>query len=194
MSIQKPINENYAAIVTEIKVILPLENCDNLVHLNCFGNMVISDKSVKIGDVGIYFPLESKLSESFLKSNNLYSKPELNSDQTKKGYFKENGRIRAVKLRGHKSMGIFMPLSSLDFTNHKETLKLNDTFDMINDIKICEKFVPKFIQRVRTEGTGKKGKKVAKFNKLIDNQFSFHIDTSQLGKNIWKIKKQDIRK
>jgi hypothetical protein len=103
--IKKPINNNYCATVVEIKNIIPIDNCDNVVHTNIFGNSIIVSKDVKIGDIGLFFPLETKLSNDFLKCNNLYRKLELNIDQTKKGYFEENGRIRCVKFRGNKSEG-----------------------------------------------------------------------------------------
>ena len=113
MKLNKPKNSNYAAIVVEISKLVPLENCNNVQAAIIFGNQVIVDKSVKIGDKGIYFPLECQLSKEYLSANNLYRKKELNLDQTKAGYFEENGRIRCVKFRGNKSEGLFMPLHSL---------------------------------------------------------------------------------
>ena len=76
MVIKKPQNENYAAIVVEIKTLVTLENCDNVQAAIILGNQVIVDKSVKIGDVGLYFPLECQLSKEYLSVNNLYRKKE----------------------------------------------------------------------------------------------------------------------
>ena len=80
MKINKPKNENYAAIVVEIKTLIPLEKCDNVQAAIIMGNQVIVSKSVKIGDVGLYFPLECALSKEYLSNNNLYDKNLPNSD------------------------------------------------------------------------------------------------------------------
>lgn len=53
MKINKPKNENYSAIVVEIKTLIPLEKCDNVQGAIIMGNQVIVSKSVKIGDVGL---------------------------------------------------------------------------------------------------------------------------------------------
>lgn len=197
--IKKPINNNYCATVVEIKNIIPIENCDNVVHTNIFGNSIIVSKDVKVGDIGLFFPLETKLSNEFLKCNNLYRKQELNIDQTKKGYFEENGRIRCVKFRGNKSEGFFIPLNciyNIFMDSGKLDLnwkKIGTEFDELNDIKICEKYIPKQFN-LPSQGNGKQRNKnlVKKFNVLIDNQFRLHSDTSQLGKSIHRIKQDDI--
>jgi len=184
----KPKNENYAAVVVEIKTLLPLANCDNVQAAIIMGNQVIVDKRVQAGAIGLYFPLETQLSEPYLKANNLYRKPELNADQTQKGYFEENGRIRCVKFRGNKSEGLFMPLQSLDFTPTSfADLRLGDCFDEMDGIEICRKYV---IKKHNTPGTpgSKKDKQSKKYeSKLVENQFRFHQDTSMLYKNIHRI-------
>lgn len=101
MKFEKPKNENYCATVTEIKNIVPLDNCDNIQGTIIFGNHVIIGKDVQVGDVGIYFPPETQLSNEYLSENNLYRDATLNKDQTKKGYFEVNGRVRTAKLRGY---------------------------------------------------------------------------------------------
>jgi hypothetical protein len=76
MGLNKPKNENYAAIVVEIKTLIPISNCDNVVHAVIMGNQVVVSKDIKFGDRGLYFPLETQLSEDYLKYNNLYRKTE----------------------------------------------------------------------------------------------------------------------
>ena len=187
---KKPINENYAAIVVEIKTIVPIANCDNVVHAIIMGNQVVVGKDIKMGEIGLYFSLETQLSETYLKVNNLYRKSELNADPTQKGYFEENGRIRCVKFRQNKSEGLFMPLVSLDTLCNTDNLKPGDCFDEIDGIKICEKYV---IKKHNTPGApgSKKGKK-AKVSRIIETQFRFHDDTSMLYKNLHRINPDDI--
>ena len=183
-------NENYAATVVQINKLVPLENCDNVQAAIIMGNQVIVGKDVSVGNIGLYFPLETQLTDVYLSKNNLYRKPELNSNNTKKGYFEENGRIRCVKFRGHKSEGLFMPLESLEFiVSNYTSLKLGETFDTIDDIQICRKYV---IQ-VRTPGEPSTPKsKKSKVKRIIDTQFRFHQDTSQLYKNLHKVKPDSL--
>lgn len=184
--IKKPKNENYAATVVELKTFIDLDNCDNVKHASIFGNLVIVSKDVKEGEKGIFFTVETQLSKEYLSNNNLYRDSTLNKDPEKKEYFESNGRIKAMKFRGHKSMGLFMPLSSLDWIDHKEELKVGDTFDELNEIEICRKYtVP--VQTIRSSKETTKSKRKRKESILLENQFRFHVDTGQLGKNLHKI-------
>lgn len=191
MNLKTPINENYAGVITTITTTVKLENCDNVHHAIIFGNRVIVDKTVQIGTKGIYFPVETQLSEEYLHNNNLYRDNTKNKDIDQKGYFEESGRIKCMKFRGNKSEGLFMPLSSILFAAPVEdvaTLKERDTFDNLNGIEICCKYVPK---SSKTPGQQKLGghKLVAKkTSRIVDNQFRFHGDTAMLGKNIHRIK------
>ena len=190
-------NENYSAQIVEIKETHPLENADNIIGTSIMGNHVIVSKDTKVGDTGVFFPVESKLSADYLKFNNLYRDKTLNADQTIGGFFELNGRIRCVKLRGHKSEGLFMPLESLAYLfNLGDSIfeimglkgKVGESFDHINDIKICEKYIiPK---RYQSQGGSKKGKK-AKISRILNNQFFFHIETAQLYKNLHKVELDD---
>ena len=189
--INKPKNPNYCATVVEIKTLIPLDNCDNVQGAIIFGNQIIVGNDTKIGDVGLYFPVETQLSSEFCSSNNLYRKAELNVDPEKKGYIEENRRIRCVKFRGNKSEGFFIPLNSLDyiFSYSEGDLKVGDEFDELFGHEICTKYIVKSKSKGQYMSQGKSSKKYE--SKLIDNQFKFHIDTSQLAKNLSNIKPED---
>lgn len=191
MNIKTPINENYVATIVKINSLVQLDNCSNVVHTPIFGHLVVVSKETKAGDIGIFLPVETRLSNEYLHNNNLYRDNTKNKDADQKGYFEDNGRIRCVKFRGHKSEGLFMPLKSLLFAVPAEDLAkidLNTSFDQINGIPICEKYVPKHINTPGEPGS-RKGKVVSKKkSKLVENQFRFHGDTAMLGKNVWKIK------
>ena len=187
-------NQNYNATVVEIKTLIPLENCDNVQVTLIMGNQVVVGKNIKIGDIGLFFPVETELSEQYLSSNNLYRNKELNDDKTKVGYFEENRRIRCVKFRGNKSEGLFMPIDSLYFIYDKngEYPKIGDSFNEFNDVLICEKYILKGI-KVPITSKSKTNKKTIKLkNLLIPNQFRFHEETSQLYKNLHKIHPDDL--
>lgn len=196
MKLKAPINENYAATVVTIKNLIVLENCANVVHTSIFGNLVVVGKDTYVGEKGLYFPAETRLSDEFLHNNNLYRDNTKNKTVDEKGYFEDNGRIRCVKFRGHKSEGLFIPLGSLLFCTEAvdiAALQEGATFDQINGLTICEKYIPRTSRTPSTsQSTGKDGKKPKKVNRIVDGQFRFHSDTSQLGKNIWKVKPDSI--
>lgn len=186
-------NSNYGAVVVKIKTLLPLVSCDNVVGAQILGNQVIVGKDIKIGDIGIYFPLECQLSKEYLSVNNLYKHAELNADTTRKGYFEDNGRIKCMKFRSHKSEGLYMPLSSINFTDLKADygFHIGDEFDELNGIEICCKYVIK-ARTPGTPGSGKNKNKTLKISKLIENQFRFHQETNMLYKNLHKINPNDL--
>ena len=194
MKIKEPKNINYSAIIVEIRTLIPLEKCDNVQGAIIMGNQVVVSKNVKVGDIGLYFPLECALSKEYLSNNNLYrvhkNKPNLNIDTTLKGgYFEENGRVRCSRFLGHKSEGLFMPLESIEFIfkNTTPVLAVGDCFDELNGIPICSKYV---VKSNRTPGQPKN--RNSKFNrkyesKLVENQFRFHQNTSMLYRNLHRI-------
>lgn len=193
MKINKPKNPNYCATVVQIKRLVELVNCDNLQGAIIMGNQVIVDKSVKVGDVGLYFPLETQLSEQYLSNNNLFRHKEKNVDVEKSGYFDDNGRVRCIKLRGNKSEGVFMPLTSLEFVigDEYKSLKENTEFDELEGVEICRKYVVKV--KESNSSSKNNSKKQSKLKELmIENQFRFHEDTLMLYKNIHKIKPDDL--
>lgn len=196
MKLKEPKNINYSAIVVEIKTLVPLENCDNVQGAIIMGNQVVVSKNVKIGDIGLYFPLECALSKEYLSNNNLYrihkNKPNLNVDTNAKGgYFEENGRVRCARFLGHKSEGFFMPLDSLYFIYDRKGVYLNvgDCFDELNDVPICSKYV---VKQSRTPGS-KKIRSTKKYkSKLVENQFRLHQNTSMLYRNLHRIKPDSL--
>lgn len=184
-------NKNYCATVVEIRKLVPLNNCDNVQSAIVLNSAVVVSKDVKVGDVGLFFPVEASLSQEFLSNNNLFREKTLNKDQTKGGFFELSGRIRCIKFRGNSSEGFYIPLSSLDYIDPsvKQKLKIGDEFDKINDNKICKKYV------VRISGSGnlskgksgKRPKSVKRESKLIEGLFRLHYDTAQLKKNLHNI-------
>lgn len=190
MKFKEPRNKNYCAVIAKISATVDLPKMNNVKHGIILGNKIIVNKSTKVGDIGIYFPVECSLSAEYLHFNNLYRKAALNSDATKSGYFEENGRIRCIKFQTiHESQGLFMPLDSLSiFLTEKEMLSLKegDEFDMIGSAEICRKYVIKKHNTSSQMSGGKKTRKVVE-EKLVDGQFRFHQDTSMMYRNLDKI-------
>jgi hypothetical protein len=193
VKLKAPKNSNYCAIVVQIGVLKELIDCNNVQAAIIMGNQVIVGKDVKIGDIGLYFPVEAQLSAPYLSSNNLYKYEQMNKDITQKGYFEESGRIRCVKFRGNKSEGLFMPHSSISFTGTKP-LSVGDEFDELEGIEICKKYIPKNTKTPGAPGSGKnKGFVPEEYeSKICDKQFKFHSDTSLLYKNVHRISPEDL--
>ena len=190
MNLNKPKNENYAATVVDLKDFVDLPNCDNVKAALIYGNSVIVAKTAQAGEQGLFFPVETQLSTIFLGSNNLFRHHEWgNIDSTKTGFFEQHGRVKAVRFRGHKSEGFWIPINSLSFI---PGIKINDfnvgdTFDEIDNIPICTKYISK---------DGPVGepnsKRSSQTTHIVEGQFRFHYDTSNLKKNIYKLQPTDI--
>ena len=179
----------------QIKTLVDLPNCDNVKSALIFGNSVIVGNDTKIGDIGLFFPVETALDGVFLMKNNLYRDSILNSDPEKKGYFETHGRIKCVKFRGHKSEGFFVPISFLDYLGDylghvNELLVVGDEFDKFLGHEICHKYVPK-MNMASTFPKGNKRQPKPSDN-IIEGQFRFHIDTANLRRNIDRISLGDI--
>lgn len=184
---------NYSATVVRISNLRPHTNADRLICTNIFGNNVIVGKDTKEGDLGLYFPPESQLGEDYAKANDLLRRKDANG-KAAGGMFDTNLRVRCQTFRGEKSMGFWIPIESLNnlFSNGKAL----DVFTEGQEIEeylgkpIAKKYIPRNSQ---TNGSGKKkeGRKPRE-SKIIPDQFRFHFDTAQLGKNIHKISPNDL--
>lgn len=192
----KKIESNYCCVVVQLNNFVELSGLDKLQSAIILNNHVIVSKEIKNNDVGLFFPIETKLSNDFLKNNNLYSNKDKNIDVSKKGYFGDTGRVRCQRFQGNKSEGFYIPLNSLsyllNYDNIIKKLKIGDEFQFIDDIEICRKYSPKQNNQLNKTCVNKTFKKIKKFNKVIDQQFKFHFDTAQFKRNTHKIKPDDI--
>lgn len=172
---------NNAARIVKIHAITKHSNADNLQIVNLFGTQVITDLTTKEGDLMIYFDSNLQLSPEYLNENNLYRTVERNKDPLKKGYFDDNGRVKAIKLRGEFSDGMLMPLDSLNFTQSLKSLDLSalqegTEFQVYNNIPICSKYV--IYTKFPPEHTGE-GKRKKRRKSIISPMFVEHWDTAQ---------------
>lgn len=181
-------SKNYAGTVIRLGNTFPLVGLDNLVGTSVFGNTCIIPKSYHDDDLYVFFPSETQLSEAYLKANNLYRNSNLNEDQKSKGYFEDNGRIKAIKFKGNKSTGIVMPINSIRIVvgTPSNELKVGSEFNEIHGTMICRKyFVPVGMFAPR-------GKAVKILDEYIDSRmFPEHIDTPHLLKNMHNLDLND---
>ena len=194
MKLNKPKNPNYCGTVVKIGTLIPIEKCDNIQVAMVLNNRVVVSKATQVGDIGIFFPIESQLSKEFLSKNNLYRHTELNSNpEAKGGFFEDSGRIRCVKLRNTPSEGFFIPLTSVEFTGvNISEFNIGDEFDELNGINICKKYYVVFQHSQGLSKSEKRNKKIEKVSRMVEGQFRLHIDTEQLKKNIHRVNPDDL--
>jgi len=183
----------YCAYITAITNIRKHSNADRLNVGQCFGNNVIVSLETKEGEVGVYFPVDGQLGVEYATKNNLLRLK--NPDGSNSGGYLEPDKrnIKALKLRGEQSDGLFMPLKSLESFVDVNTLKVGDSITVLNGVVICEKYIPRSTNNSTvTRDQGKK--KVGKAPKIVVEYPTFeeHIDTAQLAYNKHAFKAGDF--
>lgn len=184
----------YKAYVTTLKNVRKHPNADKLLLADCFGNTVCVNLDYTEGMVGVYFPTDGKLSEEFCTQHNLVRKKDENGVNIGGYMDPEKRNVTAIKLRGEKSDGLFMPISCLDYCFDKGTaadnLAVGDTIDVVNGHLICEKYIPKNASRTSAGGAGTRAHRRAK--RSIAPTFFEHADTEQLAYNLAAFKPGDL--
>lgn len=184
----------YKAYVTALKNVRKHPNADKLLLADCFGNTVCVSLDYTEGMVGVYFPTDGKLSEEFCTQHNLVRKKDENGVNIGGYMDPEKRNVTAIKLRGEKSDGLFMPISCLDYCFDKgtaaENLTVGDTIDVVNGHLICEKYIPKRASRTSAGGAGTRAHRHAK--RSIAPTFFEHADTEQLAYNLAAFKPGDL--
>lgn len=140
----------------------------------------------------VYFPALSQINGDFLSYANLYRHKELNKDPEQSGMFEDNGRVKAIRLRGEISEGFILPITILEnyivSVTNKEVngIKEGTEFDAVEhegkEFWISKKYVAKRTYTPSPSGS-RQSKKVPKgLDKIIDTQFRFHYDTTLIKK------------
>ena len=178
----------YTGFVVKVEHLRKHSNADRLQIATFFGNDTIVGLDTKIGDIGIYFPVDGQLSERFCAVNDLVRRKDENGKPAGGYLDPEKRNIKALKLRGEKSDGLYLPITCLaDFCKISD-LQVGDTIDTINGELICQKYIPR--QSISGRAHGAKDVKVAKAN--IAPTFYEHVDTAQLAYNMNAFKPGDI--
>lgn len=179
----------YCGYITRLRNVRKHSNADRLLCGECFGNNVIVSLDYTENQLGVYFPVDGKLSEEFATKHNLVRRKDENGNNVGGYLDPEKRNIKALKLRGEQSDGLFMPLESLaDYVDIK-TLNEGDTITTLNGVLICEKYIPKTRPTRNGNSAGKSNKKK---KTITYPYFEEHIDTAQLAYNLHAFKAGDI--
>lgn len=180
----------YNAYVTRIKNLRKHPNADRLQLGECFGNTVCVSLEYVDNQLGIYFPCDGQLSVEFAETNNLLRKKD-DAGNSIGGYMDPNKRnVTAIRLRGERSDGLFLPLTCLETFGDVSTLKEGDVINTFNGHEICCKYIPR---RTHRQGHVSDGNRTRK-KKKIDAEVVFpqHIDSPQLKYNLNSFKSGDL--
>lgn len=179
----------YSGYVTKLKNVRPHPNADRLQLGECFDNTVCVGLDAYEDECVIYFPCDGQLSEEYATHNNLVRRKD-DAGNNVGGYLDPDKRnIKAIKLRGEKSDGIVMPLSSLAYTGIKlDTLTPGTRIDVVNGHLICQKYIPRANARQGQSGTGNRTRKKSV---PVAPLFAEHADTEQLAYNLSAFKPGD---
>lgn len=172
----------HCGYVVKVENLRPHGNADRLQIATFFGNDTCVGLNTALGEIGIYFPTDLQLSVEYCDANNLVRKKDENGNNIG-GYMDPNKRnVTAVRLRGERSDGLYMPLSSLEFTGvNMDDLDVGDTIDIVNGVEICRKYIPRGNKRV---GRPNDGNRTRKKKVPVAPLFSEHADTEQLAYNL----------
>ena len=194
-------NINYLAKVIDITNFLPHPNAERMKIAQVGGYKVCVGIDEPIGRY-VYFPVNSEINPNLLSYCNLYRHTEKNTNTEKAGFFNDNGRVTAIKLRGFPSEGFLLPFEQLEnFIADTLNLKLSDIenntdFDIAvegnKEFWICKKYIVVHQTAQGQSNSNKRQKKVARFNKVIDTQFHYHYDTVRVQNDKWAIAPDDI--
>lgn len=173
-------SSEHVGYIVKINELKKHPNADRLQIAIIFGFSTIVSLDVKVGDIGVYFPIDLQLSEEYCRENDLVRRKDENGNPAG-GYLDPNKRnIRAMRFRGSPSEGLFMPLETLAYTG-KTQFEVGEKIDNINGHEICCKYIPR---NSIHEPTRKLGNKVRKKKVPIAPLFLEHADTEQLAYNL----------
>ena len=183
----------YKAYITALSNVRPHPNADKLRLADVFGNTVCVSLDYYEGQVGLYLPSDGQISVEFGEKNNLLRKKD-DAGNNIGGYIDAVKRnITAIRLRGEKSDGLFLPLSCLNYCYaHGDAsieLRVGDVIDgVVNGHDICTKYIPRTNHR---QGHVSEGNKTRKKRAATAPLFAEHADTEQLAYNLGAFKAGD---
>ncbi|MBO5424070.1 MAG: 2'-5' RNA ligase [Lachnospiraceae bacterium] len=178
----------YNAYITRIKNLRKHSNADRLQCGECFGNTVVVSLDYVDNQLGVYFPTDGQLSVEFAEKNNLLRKKDENGNNIG-GYMDPDKRnVTTIRLRGEKSDGLFLPITSLEAFGDISKLAEGDIINVFNGHEICKKYIPKTTKRT---GHPTDGNRTRKKKDPIAPLFAEHADTEQLAYNLGAFKPGD---
>ena len=156
-------------------------------------NSQIEEKQQKIDDATAN---AMKLTVEYTNSKNKIDelvkagKPIVDKAKELCGFFNKYGRVRCITLKGEPSFGFVFGVEEM--AKYCPQIKdanieeyLNEDFDTVNGELFVKAFVPPVKPQNERKSRGeKRGKKLSRFDRLVEGEFAFHYDTQQLTRNM----------
>ncbi len=182
--------ENNKCFVASLGNIRKIEGADRIVLADVLLKgmpitQVVVGTDTQEGSKVVYFDSNLCVSDQIIKDY-----PDIGK------YLSKHNRVKCIKLRGCISNGLVVDVIKFRpyFNNDKEYDKFvcseGKEFTAINDFEVCHKYVPPPPRNSHGNSDGKRRKNEP--SRLIDGIFHFHTDTSQLLRNVHKIKPNDV--
>ena len=186
----------HCGYITQLKNLRDHPNANKLALAECFGNTVcIAKDSSYENQVVIYFPVDLQLSEEYCSYNDLVRRKDENGNPAGGYLDPEKRNVKAIRLRGEKSDGLVMPLSSLAFCYESNSpdvgvmnLSIGDQITVLNGHEICKKYIPRSKTHSVTDASVNKTRK---HKDPVAPLFAEHADTEQLAYNLSAFKPGD---
>ena len=177
---------------------------NNLFEVGCYEKNANAEEvnklSLKIKEC------EEKIKTQFVTTEDSTELAEINAERDKYkaqiksmcGFFKHNGRVRMIRLKKTPSMGYLFSLDEMvKYCPKAKSVNMEDYLNVDFDTVDGELFVKAYMPPIRgrqnnVKNGNKRDKKLKRFDRMIEVEFSFHYDTSQLGKNMWQFNPDDI--
>lgn len=181
-------NPNYLCKIVQLNGLRKHSNADRLQCVDIDYQTVITGLDAKDGDTYVYFPVESQISRDFLSHTNSFREKAMNADTEHSGFFEKHCRVKAMKLRGERSMGYIVPASVVsEWAGMDISSEVGAEFDTVNEKLLVKKYVAK----TRGARNAKNGKSPA-LSRLIEGQVHLHVDTENLRRNAHKVEEDDF--
>lgn len=176
----------HCGYVVQVNELRPHNNASRLQILRIFEEDVIVGLDTHVGDIGVYFPCDLQLSEKFCAINNLVRKKDENGNNIG-GYMDPDKRnVKAIKLRGEQSNGLYLNITCLSEFCNISDLKVGDQITVINGEEICRKYIPR-----RNPSRTYAGYRPHKVKVNIAPTFYEHVETEQVAYNLEKFHNGD---
>ena len=176
----------YKAYVTKLTNIRKHPNADKLNLADVFGNTVCVPLDYTEDMLGVYFPVDGQLSEEFCKENDLVRRKDENGNDVGGYMDPEKRNVKAIRLRGEKSDGLFLPIKCLGYCfkdGNADELEYGYVIEgPVNGHEICQKYIPRQADRTSAGGAGTRAHRRAK--RSVAPLFFEHADTEQLAYNL----------
>lgn len=183
--------ENNTAFVCKLTNIQPIVGADKIVSagVNLNGveiTRVVVGVETQENTPVVYFDSNMCLEQDIIDSlDKLHPEYGTKDFKSMGNYLSKGNRVRCIKLKGTISNGLIVEVAKFEKLFPQIEFREGFSFTELNNIKVCSKYLPP--ARNQSQGAGNKKRKGRVTSRVIENQFQFHIDTSQLLRNLHRV-------